>query len=150
MVLIVFSSVFVSLTVVLNVIYNISSYQGEFKKCLLTPPVVFLLKTMSGLPLFKRMPTASSSCSSSLRCSSDFVASSMMRITSAVFAAVCKVRLPHRFNRPIKREGQLLTGNYLSATTTALACTLNDTRKIKKLDSGTFIFDYTRYCLKDS
>jgi len=53
-----------------------------------TPPVVFLLNTTSGLLLFNLIPTASSSCSSSRRCSSDFVASSMIRIRSAVFAAV--------------------------------------------------------------
>lgn len=52
-----------------------------------TPPVVLFLKTMSGFCLFRRMPTASSSISSNRRCSSDFVASSMMRIRSAVFAA---------------------------------------------------------------
>jgi len=90
--------------VLLNVIYSISSYQGRFRKCLLTPPVVFFLKTMSGFLLFKRMPTASSSCSSSLRCSSDFVASSMMRITSAAFAAVCKVRLRPPFQQADKER----------------------------------------------
>lgn len=52
------------------------------------PPVVFLFTTTSGLCLFNRMPTASNSISSSLRCSVDFVASSIMIIKSAVFATV--------------------------------------------------------------
>lgn len=54
---------------------------------ILTPPVVRRLNTTSGFRLFSRMPTASSSISRSRRCSSDFVASSMMRMRSAVLAA---------------------------------------------------------------
>jgi hypothetical protein len=53
----------------------------------LTPPVVLFLKTTSGLVLFSLIPTASSSSSRRRRCSSDFVASSMTKMRSAVFAA---------------------------------------------------------------
>ena len=68
----------------------------------LTPPADFCLKTTvrmriqseqlanayrpSGLDLLRRIPTASSSASRSRRCSTDLVASSIMRTRSAVFA----------------------------------------------------------------
>lgn len=88
---IVLSSVFVSLTVALKVIYQKRQVIGQLvwqqavKK--LTPPVVLFLKTTSGLLLFNLIPTASNSISRRRRCSSDFVASSIIRTRSAVFAA---------------------------------------------------------------
>lgn len=60
-----------------------------------TPPVVFFLNTMSGLLLFNRIPTASSSCSRSCLCSSDFVASNMIKMRSAVFAAISMFLISH-------------------------------------------------------
>ena len=110
-----------------------------------TPPVVFFLNTMSGLLLFKRIPTASSSCSRRCLCSSDFVASNIIKMRSAVFAAMIKVLTQ---NPDAKKEKRRLTGDYLSSTTATLACTLDDTRKIKQLDSCTFIFNHAWNCLK--
>lgn len=134
MVRIVFSSVLVNLTVVLNWAsfsntYIASSYCVRYFvpwskitvshlnviECeLLTPPVVLFLNTTSGLLLFNRIPTASSSCSSNRLCSSDLVASSIMRITSAVLAALGMIWVW----RLVTWKLMMLTGYYLSTSST--------------------------------
>lgn len=101
---IVFSSIFVSLTeafsckavrnykqtpeTLVTRSYLHASINVRLRKRIqgLTPPVERCLNTTSGLRLLRRMPTASSSISSNLRCSFDLVASSMIMIRSAVFA----------------------------------------------------------------
>ena len=86
----VFSSVLVSLTVAVKVIYmsTISTQGVERDDRAHTPPVVFFLNTTSGRCLFNLMPTASSSISNSRLCSSLFVASNITQIKSAVFAVL--------------------------------------------------------------
>lgn len=78
----------------------------------LTPPVVFRFTTMSGFRLLSRMPTASSSISRSFLCSTDFVASNIMMIKSAVFATVKMTPSVDSFDG--KRNQ--LTRYYLTAT----------------------------------
>lgn len=71
---------------------------------------------MSGLCEFNRMPTASSSISSSLRCSVRLVASSIMMMRSAVLATESESVSKGVLEKA--RRSVALTGNDLSTTST--------------------------------
>lgn len=90
---------------------------------------------------FSRIPTVSSSASSSARCSARFVASRIIRMRSLVYNPLADTPTP----RGVKK---LLTyfssRNDLSTSTFTFGSTLNNTRQVENLNLCASIVKHTR------